>query len=1428
MRIVIKENGHSRIFAATNLNPSTPLSELLKAMQLDLRNWADTAWVDDKATPLNQTCAEAAIADGSEISNTAPATGNTKWQIAYVGGPNSGQITPLPNGHTIRLGRSPESEVHIDSASASWSHALLNVQNEEVWIKDDNSTNGTYLNGRKLQKEAQKLNHEDILTLGGVTLQIQHNPPQTEKTNPKIGPTGHISFNRPPRPGLPPKPKAITAPTKKDVQKANKFSWLLIASPLVMAVAMMLIMGSIRYAMIALLTPVIAVATWFEQRRNAKGNQKEADEKYQADLEKLEVEILAATNQERTRLRAIGPYPHLLFATAKTGQSNLWQVRSGDEDYWNACLGTSNLNYEVPIVSNTNKLEERARKAIDTARLPVSPVNVDLVAGPVGIWGQREHALAIARSLVCQIATHTGPADMSIVVLGEQRKENQWKWANWLPHTQTPSTDTTDRYIAHDTEQAATLARTLLESLAGTGPKSLFVIVDNTSVLQGRESAARDLLAYKPLNRLNETPPRVTGIVIASSKDELPASCHTVIEAQDDSEATVLIPSELKEIKQVSTTGIKAETANEWSRYLAKFDDPEISNRSGALPALVHLFDLLELDRETLSSNDIELLWKQKTPLNAPLGIGVSGTFWYDIVKDGPHGLVGGTTGSGKSELLRSLIAGLAARLSPEEINFILVDFKGGAAFSTLDKLPHTIGTLSNLEQSLAYRALKALEAEIRYRQARFAQAGEGIDSLKAYQATNPTEPMPRILVVIDEFAQLAKTYPDVLASLVSIGAVGRTLGIHMILATQRPEGSVNEEILANTNMRVALRVQSKQDSINVISVPNASAIGRNQQGRAYVKLGEEDINPIQTALVTGVSGRTDTEDLYVQEILLGQKPAVQETKRKTDEVADMDLLIQAIVGANEKCGYAKPRPVWPAPLGEDVELPLPELKQSAPAPGHVTATPTPETATPGQTTQQPPQDPSYLKIALIDDPARQSQYATGWNLKEGNLLLIGIAGSGTTTALKSLAYRVAASRSPETTDILSIDFDTMGLDDLVKLPHSKGHVTGGSANRELQHRFLRVITAEYDKRTSHPGKYNDLFIFIDGFTTMREAFTAVEHEMLLKEFYQLWAKGPAVGIYCVVATARNRAIPSDMGDVITQKWVFQLSDPYDYSILGVKKENIPATLPGRFVDLTCGLHAQVARVRDEENTLSLIARRWGQIQKPTIVQPLPNRVLSHQLAGATSVQGPQWRIPVGIAESDLSVALMDVWAGEGFMILGPARSGKSSVLLGIAHKVMLDLQAAGQSVTVVGAGSKRSPLLAASFGTFFEHEDLPTALQMATLAKEPTILLLDDIHLITDSDGGILNLLKQANPNVLVLLAGRSDEIRTQYGKWTQTVARDRLGMLLQPNFDTDGTLLGVSLSRRQPVALSEGRGFACSAGLTSLVQAVTYKEAQ
>nr|WP_076389446.1 FtsK/SpoIIIE domain-containing protein [Vaginimicrobium propionicum] len=1399
MRIVIENNQVQRLFAVTNLSDFITLDDLISAARLDKRDW-NRIWVDENEYSPHTLCADIPLLEGSLISNVRPEPNrDSRWALTVIGGKDTGISYRLPNNGDLRLGRSDEAEITLDSESASWSHALLSVNDSGVWIVDDHSSNGTWVNGDRIGSDCAslELSAGDAINIGGVTLRvskIESSKLPSFHTTRSL--SGVVAFNRPPRPALPKPPRPLEVPLKKEPSTSSRFSWVAVIAPLLMAVAMVVVMDSVRYALIALLSPMMAVGSWAEQKRRAKTDVKESEETYLVALDKLRKDIESAADKERDRLTTMIPYPDSYITDVKEAAPRLWQVRVSHSDFWQANLGTASRPWQAPLEGNS-KPQERTSKVLDSAALKAAPVGIDFSSGPVGIWGERAHALGIARSLLCQTITRSGPADTTVIVLTDKARAEQWSWLTWAPHTMQSGTNPNNWLFATNTSQAESLARSFYADIDSRSGQNLFILLDDIALLESKDSPVRDLLAYQADSR-DKAACRVTGLVIATSQDMLPASCHTVIEAKTDSTANLLIPSLSDSISNVNTCQISLPTASKWARGLAKFEDLELREAGAALPSLVHLFDLLGITRSSLSPTDIVDNWQRNNSFSVPLGVCEGGQFVFDLVKDGPHGLVGGTTGSGKSELLRSLIAGLAARVSPKELTFVLVDFKGGAAFASLDKLPHTIGTLSNLEAPLAYRALKALEAEMRYRQECFAQAGEGIDNLEAYLATNPKEPMPRLLVVVDEFAQLAKEFPDVLSALVSIGAVGRTLGVHMILATQRPAGVVNDDILANTNMRVALRVQSREDSANVISVPDAAAIGREQKGRAYIKLGENDISAIQTALVTGISGNDDAASLYVDEISLGQAPPEHTITASDEDLSDMDLLIEAIREAAKDLGCDAPRPVWPEPLGDSVELTL-------------------DTDT---TTQSASTD--SILIALADDPDKQRQYLTGWDTAEGNLLLVGIPGSGTTTALCSLALRIASTHDPADTNFLFLDLGNQGLKPLDALPHSRGYAGAGSINRELQTRTLRYLIAELDRRVASPGRYPKLFVFIDSLLVLREEYDDYEGIELLQKFYQVWLKGPAVGIFFAASSSGLRAIPSVVSEVTTQKWLFDLADPYDYSLANVPKDNIPAKVPGRFVDSLSGHHAHVATPSSLDSAISAIQQRRGCTDKPPLISKLPKSVSPASISGVAAVAAEPWLVPVGIAEHDLQTFCLEAWPGEHLLIAGPSRSGKSSVLAGIAQALSLRALESGQILQVVGIGSKRSPLLGSDLGRFVSFDDATSILAEALVATCPTLVLVDDAHLFADETGQLAALLSSSKPNLLVIAAGRSDDLRTQYGKWTNDLRKSRIGILLQPDKDRDGELMSLTLPRRAPVELSPGRGYACQAGTPILIQAV------
>jgi S-DNA-T family DNA segregation ATPase FtsK/SpoIIIE len=1396
----------------------------------------EAVFVDEAEVRGSTPVSELIFLEGSRISRAPWEIPHrvSGWSVTLAGGQRTGGVVEVPQGREMLIGRSPHADLSLPTESASWDHCRLRREEDGLRVLDGGSTNGTIVNGVLVGEDGVLVTQTATITAGGTVLLVRRTLDETSAPAPgslhNLTPAATAPFNRPPRPGQAPAGDPLVPPSPKEVPPASKFSYITVLAPLVMAAAMVVILRDMRFAMFAMLSPVMAVGMWFEQKRRHARGLKEEDERFTGALKEFEQQIRVAAEAETARRHRMIPDPATVVRRPALPATSLWQRRADSDDFLALHAGTGDVPWKPDLDRSAgSRLDEKVKDSLAAARLLAAPVLVDLTdAGVVGIVGPREGALALARSLLTQAAVHVGPADLTVGVFCDAGRADEWEWASWLPHTRQTGSSTGERWMSAHRETSLAMLRTLKDSVQELPTPALMVVLDSDVLTEGRDAPARALLGMGrsvPGVHINpqQRPPRVAGIVIATSEEQLPASCTTIIRVGADAAATVEQPEDLTRIEDVILAGLDQVEALRCATRLAHFDDPELSVPGASLPSLVRLPALLGYERPDAAT--IRRQWQAPTGVSTPIGTGENGVLSLDLVKDGPHGLVGGTTGSGKSEFLRSLVAGLAARNDPTRLNFILVDFKGGAAFKACERLPHTIGTISNLDEQLADRALLALEAEMERRQRVFAEAGEGIDNLTAYLATKPAEPMPRLLLVIDEFAMLAKDFPDVLKALVSVGAVGRTLGVHMILATQRPAGVVSDDILANTNLRVALRVQSRDDSNNVIGVPAASAIGRAQMGRAFVKLGQDDITPVQTALVTGRAPLGGGPAVDVREIRqFGVPvPAAAPPRSVAVDENDLDLLIDAVVAANAEAGYAPPRQVWPEALGERVELEgfLPEPDSSSPA-----------------ALSDSPTDPasrllprvggvrgSSVLVTLMDEPELQRQSAAGWDMSVGNLMLMGVAGSGTSTALASIALTLAKDADPADLDLMILDLGSGDLGALKRLPHTVAYVGTGTGAKEQQARFLRHLHTELENRRAEPGTHRRTVVLLDGLASLRDEFQDFEGQQLLALLYRAYADGPALGLSFAVTTTRAKAVPSAMNEVTLQKWLFRLADTYDYSSLGVRGKNIPAALPGRCVDPRNSLQMHVATPGlGVEAGVDRVRQSWAHAPaKTAAIRRLPSNVTINELGVKPQLEAEPWLIPVGIRETDLSPAFLEIYEGEHALVAGPARSGKSTLLLALAAAVRGAATSRGPA-QVWGICDRRSPLALANLDRVaVGMDEVPTLLASLRLERGPVFLLIDDAERFDDADQSIAGIVTSGHPGLCVIAAGRATDLRGLYSHWTKTIRKSRLGVLLQPDVNYDGELLAAVLPRKAPVALTAGRGYISVGGQPALIQSIS-----
>jgi S-DNA-T family DNA segregation ATPase FtsK/SpoIIIE len=1379
-------------------------------------------YVDGRAVRPELPLAHSGIVTGATVRTTGPGVGAPPRTaggghpagapapalLRVVGGLMAGATIPLPVGATV-LGR--QGDVVVDDVGVSRTHCRLDVDAAgAVQLTDLDSRNGTEVNGERVAG-TRALGAGDLIGLGGAVLLRVDAADEPEPVIPadpvREARGGAVALTRPPRARTVPDGTSHPLPVPPGGRTGPTFSISMLLGPLAMAVAFVAISGDVRYGAIAALTPVMYLANLVEERTRGRRSMRRSVRDYRARVDELDGALRRHRDGEVRRRRAAYPDPARLLDRPAGPSARLWERRPDAGDFLDVCVGTADLAWQPPVRSDPGgpPPPEVAEILRATAILRQVPVPVSLSAGhAVGVRGHRRAALAVARWLLCQAAVTSGPADVTVAVFTDPDRCRDWDWAKWLPHTLDRAGGGRRRLLAAGPAATDALARALLADGSGAawpggaaapGPTHaaagaahggvLLVVVDGAALLEGRPCPLRDLLGGAG--------PAAAGIVITP---RLPALCTTTVEAAADGSGVVRRVSAGDVQPEVLLTGVTEAGARRCARALARFDDPEVRVAGAGLPATTTLLPLLGLSE--VGGAAVAERWREgarELRARAVLGVTEHGVFSVDLDDDGPHGLIAGTTGSGKSELLRTLVASLAVGNDPDHLTFALVDYKGGGALDECARLPHSVGLVTDLDEQLGARALRCLQAELRHRE--HLLRAVGLSHVRDYQRLRDTRrpelpPMPRLVVVIDEFATLVRALPDFVDSLVGIAQLGRSLGIHLIMATQRPAGAVSEAIKNNVKLRIALRLESAADSQDVIDSPAAAAIGGRQWGRAFHRVSAVQVQPVQTALSSGVSV-PDAARVSVAPFAFGA--ATSEMVPLDGGPTDLHRLVAAAGDAFARSGLAAPRAPWPPPLPPVVDA------DDAPPAGRGLQTDT--TGVPA--------------LALADDPDRQTRYPVGWDPAAGNLLLYGAVGAGTTGALAAVALGWARRHSPTDLHIYLLDLGAGELAPLAALPHAGAHI--GTAERERQVRLVRLLRTELDARKAAGARGRpDWLVVIDNLGAL-----LAEHDrdaagtVLVEDLSRVYADGPGVGIRFAVSADRSGAVPGAWAALTQQKLLLRLADPAEYGYFDIPRRGVPAFVPGRGVVATTGQVIQVVHHRDLAAAVRRTARGWpGAARSAAAVGVLPGRVaLSAVPATARLSADPVW-IPIGLDDDTLQPAGLQLYEHEHALIGGPARSGRSTALCTVAAAA----RAAAPDLPILGLAARRSPL--PGYPVLDVGLTDPAALP-AALGRHPAgplLLLVDDADALDDPGGAVEALVRSRRPGVHVVAAGRTDALRRLYGHWTQALRDSRCGLLLMPDVDLDGDLFGVTLPRLRRLAPLPGRGYLAADGAVGAVQ--------
>ncbi|WP_326550668.1 FtsK/SpoIIIE domain-containing protein [Micromonospora sp. NBC_01813] len=1380
------------------------------------------------------TLAAAGVEDGGELGlgrpTPAPATPAGTVELRLVGGPGAGLAYQLTPGQ-YQIGSAPTARVRLDPPAPPVAMNLLVRADHRVFLLDRpaDGADETPTDGDGDGAD------NDVEWPEGAQLAVGANLLEMVAEIPTRAPLSRSTedltweFNRPPRfvPAaeggrfqLPTEPRR---PDRNPIPLAT-----LLLTPVGAALAGILITGRWSFVFLAFLSPVAALLTLLGSRKRNRVSFAEQMREYQEKLARVRADADAAVLQEQRQRRYGYPDPATLARIAVQPTDRLWERRRHDPDFLDLRVGTASVPSAVQVLDPA--LDEHRRTTLPL--LDDVPVPVSLrTFGVVGLAGPA--AARQASWLTIQAAVLHSPRDLRICVLTDRSAEERWGWLRWLPHVK-PDGGTGYLFIGTTAESVSVRVVELIREVTArvAAAESRRADPDQPEILVVLDGARR-LRSLPGVIQLLREGPAVGVRVLCVEPEErlLPEECQAVVHTAGTA-VTVRSGSgpQLTDIRADEPRPGWYEPVARGTAALRATGDAE----DAVLPASARLLDVLALEPPTPPEIAARWLLRPRST-TAVLGIGLDGEFAVDLVRDGPHALIAGTTGAGKSELLQTLVATLAVANRPDEMTFVLLDYKGGSAFAECAELPHTVGMVTDLDTHLVERALTSLGAELRRRE--HLLAARGAADIVAYHEKRARDPMmpalPRLVLVIDEFASMVRELPDFVAGLVNIAQRGRSLGIHLVLATQRPSGAVTPDIRANTNLRIALRTTDPAESRDIIDAPDAGELSPRTPGRAFARLGFAALLPFQAGRIGGkrpaAGGAAQRGSVHAVEVPffeLGDPPAGPArpvgAAGGPEVETDLRVLVRAISAAARDAGIpAQPSP-WLPPLADTVRLAeLPAL--------------------PGPTR---PGDLGPVGYGVVDLPASQSREPLVFDVdRAGHLYVIGSSRSGRSQTLRTLAAALAGAHRAADLHLYGIDCGNGALLPLTGLRH-----TGAVVDRlqtERLDRMLDWLGGELTRRQGLLGEHGaadlaelrgglpadrrppHLVVLLDRFEVYEREFATFDNGRYLDRLIRVLRDGAAAGIHLVLAGDKTLGA-GRYGSATEDKLVLRLNDRADYSMVGLGRKAVPPDQqPGRAVRVADAAEAQVAVLAADLSGAGQagaigalaadLAARDADLppgQSPKQFGVLPEQLTFEEAVALRTPGRPALWALVGVGGDDLAGVGPDLGDNPTFLIGGPPRSGRSTALLTVARS-LLD---GGTGLLVLAP--RRSPLreLAGCPGVVGVVADAAIrrgafADLLGSITEKTGAVLIDDAELMVQSeiDNELLMLARgAAGDGWGLVIAGNAEGLTLSLANWLTQAKRNRAGMLLSPQSVTDGEVIGVRLPRgivgRPP---QPGRGY-------------------
>lgn len=1040
--------------------------------------------------------------------------------------------------------------------------------------------------------------------------------------------------------------------------------------------------------------------------------------RYLANVRKVARE---AADQQRRALTWHHPEPSALPALAEE-RSRVWEHGVSDSNFlhvrYGVCAQPLSLELVPPESAPIDQVDPAAASALHRLLVvhrlqPDLPASVDLRAfDRVEVCGPEEPARALARAMICSATTFHSPEHLVVAVLCSEQNLAHWDWVKWLPHgLSTRQSDAVGpmRMVSTSLADLAALLPPDLSDRPRFGADErpatphLLLVTDGAALPPGNHVVPPDGLHG------------VTLLDLPARWDELEDASRLRIQLDGEPTADGRQPVQALRLREEPIRARADQCSLATAEALARRLTPlhtiasggSAEDASGEITGPSDFMELLALG--DVHSFEPTAAWRPRPArdrLRVPIGLGEGGGLVHLDIKEsaqqgmGPHGLVIGATGSGKSEFLRTLVLGLALTHSPEQLNMVLVDFKGGATFAGMSEMPHVSAVITNLAQELTLvdRMQDALSGEMVRRQELLREAGNFAsirDYEKARAAGEDLAPMPSLFIVVDEFSEMLSAKPEFIDLFVAIGRLGRSLGLHLLLASQRLEEGRLRGLESHLSYRVGLRTFSAGESRSVLGVPDAYELPAIP-GLGYLKPDPSTMVRFKAAYVSGPpSGRKRVRrdegghlkgilPFTISEVHTLEVPETEPEPLPVPDQGDQQSLLDIAVDHMVGHGPAAHQ-VWLPPL--DVPDTLDQLMADLTEDPHLGLV-SPQWRELGGL---------VVPLGTVDRPREQRRDTLTVNLggASGHVAVIGGPRSGKSTLLRMIVTSMSLTTTPLESQFFVLDFGGGTFSPLAQLPHVAG--VGTRSEPDVVRRIIAEVQGVVDRREAFfrahgidsietyrsrraAGRaddgYGDVFLVVDGWSTLRADFDDLEIEL-----QQLATRGLTFGLHVIAGAARWADFRAATRDLFGTRLELRLGDPMDSEIDRKVAALVPAGRPGR--GLVPGkLHflAGLPRIDGRADAESLgdgvddlvkrVSAAWTGPDGPKL-RLLPERIdLTTVRSQATPADGDR-RLLLGINEKELAPVALDADAEPHLLVFGDGQSGKSAVLRAYVQEIM-------------------------------------------------------------------------------------------------------------------------------------------------------------